>query len=266
MASANDRAGVRRSQRWDPDRYARHARFVADLGTPLLELLEAKSHERVLDLGCGDGALTEVLKTQAHSVVGVDASPEQIAAARRRGLDAHVMDGQALTFDGEFDAVLSNAAMHWMRRPEAVIDGVWRALKPGGRFIAEMGGAGNVARIKDSLVAALDRRGHDGEAHVPWYFPSVEDYRPQLERRGFEVRQIDLIRRPTPLPGSIEGWLHTFAEPFLGPLDDGEHHGFFAEIREELKPFYRDDEGNWSVDYVRLRFAAHRPDRSADRR
>ena len=165
----------RPAQHWDPDRYARNARFVADLGAPLVDLLDPRPDERVLDLGCGDGALTEKLAGQTAAVVGVDSSGEQVAAARARGLDAHVMDGHRLTFAAEFDAVVSNAALHWMLRPDAVIAGVWRALKPGGRFVAEMGGAGNVALIKAALVAALDRRGLDGAAHVPWYFPTVEE-------------------------------------------------------------------------------------------
>src|SRR5579862_4266048 len=137
-------------QRWDPGRYQETAGFVAVLGEPLLELLAAKPGERILDLGCGDGALTEKIAAVA-SVVAVDASADQIKAARARGLDAHVMDGTKLAFENEFDAVFSNAALHWMRDPDAVIAGVWRALKPGGRFVAECGGAGNVETIVKSL-------------------------------------------------------------------------------------------------------------------
>ena len=159
-------------QHWDPERYARNARFVADLGVVLLDLLRPRPGERILDLGCGDGVLTEKIAAAGARVTAVDSSPEQIAAARARGLDSHVADGQALTFRSEFDAVFSNAAMHWMRDAEAVIDGVWQALVPGGRFVGEFGGAGNVARIQAALIAALDRRGLDGRSADPWYFPS----------------------------------------------------------------------------------------------
>src|SRR5690349_15390007 len=145
-------------QRWDPQRYQENAGFVAVLGAPLLDMLAPKAGERILDLGCGDGALTEKIAAIA-TVVAVDASADQIKAARARGLDAHVADGTKLAFKSGFDAVFSNAALHWMRDPDAVIAGVWRALRPGGRFVAECGGAGNVEQIMRALVAALDRRG-----------------------------------------------------------------------------------------------------------
>lgn len=249
-----------KAQHWDPARYASNAGFVAALGEPLLDLLDVAPGHRVLDLGCGDGALTARLAARGAIVVGIDGSAEQVAAARARGLDARVMDGEALQFDGEFDAVLSNAALHWMRRADAVVDGVWRALKPGGRFVAEMGGAGNVRRIVDALVAALDRRGHDGAALVPWYFPTEAEYRGRLEARGFRVDSIVLFDRPTPLPGDITGWLETFAESFTAPLTAAERPGFLAEVTAALAPSLRDGDGRWNADYRRLRFAATRPD------
>src|SRR5450432_4363692 len=149
-------------QTWDPDRYARNARFVADLGAPVVELLAPRAGERILDLGCGDGALTAKLAALGCQVTGVDASPQQIDAARKLGLDARVMNGEALDFDSEFDAVFSNAALHWMRDPAKVIAGVHRALTPHGRFVAELGGHGCVAKIKNALVEALNRRGVNG--------------------------------------------------------------------------------------------------------
>lgn len=247
------------AQRWDPARYASNAGFVAILGEPLLDLLKPVPGERVLDLGCGDGVLTAKLAESGVTVVGVDSSAEQIAAARARGLDARVMNGEALTFEAEFDAVLSNAALHWMRRPDAVIDGVWRALKPGGRFVAEMGGAGNVGRIVAALVAALDRRGLDGAAAVPWFFPDVADYRGRLAGRGFAVGTIELFTRPTPLPGDIVGWLQTFGESFTARLPEAERAGFLAEVAANLAPALRAADGSWTADYVRLRVTAAKP-------
>ncbi|MDH3211636.1 MAG: methyltransferase domain-containing protein [Myxococcales bacterium] len=248
-----------RGQTWNPAGYACHARFVSDLGAPVVELLAPKSGERILDLGCGDGALTEKLVAMGCRVVGVDGSAAQVAAARERGLDARVADGQHLEFDGEFDAVFSNAALHWMRRPDDVLRGVHRALRPGGRFVGEFGGHGCVARIVAALAEGLERRGVDARAVDPWYFPTAEQYRAVLEAHGFAVRSVALIPRPTPLPGDIAGWLETFAGSFSGALPPAERPGFLEEVREALRPHLSDAQGRWTADYVRLRFAASRP-------
>jgi SAM-dependent methyltransferase len=243
-------------QTWDPERYARNARFVADLGAPVVELLAPRSGERILDLGCGDGILTAKLAAMGCAVVGVDGSAAQVEAARKLGLNARVMDGEKLSFDGDFDAVFSNAALHWMHNPDAVIAGVWRALRPGGRFVAEMGGHGCIAKIKNALVEALNRRGMDGEAAVPWYFPAVEEYSEKLKTAEFSISYIALIPRPTPLPGDVTGWLETFAESFTASLPPPERPAYVEEVREALRPLLCDAEGKWTADYVRLRFAA----------
>jgi trans-aconitate methyltransferase len=243
-------------QTWDPERYARNARFVADLGAPVLELLAPQAGERILDLGCGDGVLTMKLAAMGCDVLGVDASAQQIEAARKLGTDARVMHGEALEFDGEFDAVFSNAALHWMRNADQVIAGVHRALRPRGRFVAELGGHGCVAKVKKALVEGLRRRGIDGEAASPWYFPTVEDYSERLTRGGFVVNYIALIPRPTPLPGDITGWLETFAESFTSTLPPTERPAYIAEVQEALRPELCDAEGKWTADYIRLRFAA----------
>ncbi|HZR79833.1 MAG TPA: methyltransferase domain-containing protein [Candidatus Binatia bacterium] len=247
------------SQRWDPEGYDRNARFVSDLGVPVVALLAPRAGERVLDVGCGDGVLTARLVELGCKVVGVDGSPEQVAAARERGIDARVESGEELDFDAAFDAVFSNAALHWMKRADAVIDGVWRALVPGGRFVGEMGGHRCVERIRTALIAALERRGVDGRAADPWYFPTVADYRGRLERRGFEVRSIELFDRPTPLPGDVVGWLETFGEWATAKLPEGERPKFLAEVRDALQPVLSDAEGRWTADYTRLRFAAVKP-------
>jgi trans-aconitate methyltransferase len=244
------------SQTWDPERYARNARFVSDLAAAVVELLNPCSGERILDLGCGDGILTAKLVAMGCHVVGIDGSTAQIEAAQKLRLDARVMGGEKLSFDGEFDAVFSNAALHWMRNPEAVISGVWRALRPKGRFVAEFGGYGCVAKIKKALVGALNRRGLNGEAAVPWYFPTVEEYSQLLKKAGFSISTIALIPRPTLLPGDVTGWLETFAESFTACLPPAERPAYIAEVREALGPELADSEGKWTADYVRLRFAA----------
>ena len=246
-------------QRWDPERYRRNAGFVPALGEPVLELLAPQPGERILDLGCGEGALTLRIAAAGADVLGVDKSAEQVTAARARGLAAEAMDGARLSFASEFDAVFSNAALHWMGAPDAVIDGVWRALKPGGRFVAECGGAGNVETVRKSLIAALARRGIDGRAADPWYFPPPEEYRAKLEGRGFAVRSIALIPRPTRLPGRLGDWLDTFAESFLARVPADDVQALKNEVEKELESLFCDIGGSWTVDYVRLRFAAQKP-------
>jgi|HubBroStandDraft_5_1064220.scaffolds.fasta_scaffold199209_1 trans-aconitate methyltransferase len=244
------------AQTWDPERYAKNARFVADLGMPVVELLAPRPGERILDLGCGDGALTVKLVEMGCRVVAVDSSAQQVAAATKLGLSAFVMSGEALTFADEFDAVFSNAALHWMKRADDVIAGVVRALEPGGRFVGECGGYGCVHTIRRALVTALDRRGVDGESRVPWYFPTPGDYATRLEAAGLRVDSIALIPRPTPLPGDVVGWLETFGESFTNALPVESRAEYLQEVRRELEPKLRDASGTWVADYVRLRFSA----------
>lgn len=246
------------TQGWDPERYARTARFVSDLGAPVLDLLAPQPGERILDLGCGDGVLTAELVARGCVVVvvGVDASAAQVEAARRRGLDARVMSGEQLAFDGEFDAVFSNAALHWMRDADAVIAGVRRALRPGGRFVGELGGHGCVAQIVAALRAALVAQGVDPDPIRQWYFPTDDEYRARLAAGGFRVRSIALFPRPTPLPGDIGDWLETFAEAFLAAARD--RAALVDAVRTALAPALRAADGRWTADYVRLRFAAQR--------
>ena len=243
-------------QTWDPATYARNARFVSDLGSPVVELLAPQPGERILDLGCGDGALTRKLVELGCEVLGVDSSAAQIEAARKLGLDAHVMIAEDLPFCEEFDAVFSNAVLHWIKHADPMLAAVCRSLRPGGRFVAECGGDGCVHKIRTALVRALDRRGIDGEARDPWYFPTPDDYASRLKRAGFHVDTIALISRPTPLPGDIIGWLETFAQSFLHGLSDSDRQEYLYEVRSMLGPQLRDGDGIWIADYVRLRFSA----------
>ena len=180
-----------------------------------------------------------------------------IRVARELGLDAHVVDGHELAFEREFDAVFSNAALHWMKRdPDAVVAGVARALKPGGRFVGEFGGHGNVAAIVTALLAVLARRDLDGMRGHPWYFPTPAAYRKRLEAHGFRVESIDLIPRPTPAADRHVGLARHLREPMLKLLPEGERAAVKEEAVELLAPALRDEAGNWTADYVRLRFRA----------
>lgn len=247
------------TQIWDPERYARNARYVADLATPVLVLLAPRPGEHILDLGCGDGALSERLVAAGADVVAVDASAEQVTAAAQRGLDARVLDGQHLTFDAEFDAVFSNWALHWMPRVDDVIAGVWRALRPGGRFVGETGGRGCIATIVEAVYEALARRGIDGSALNPWYFPTADDYRARLVAGGFRVESLAVTARPTSLPGDVRGLLDTFMGAFTSALPPDDRPAFLDEVSDALRPRLCDEHGRWTADYVCLRFRAAKP-------
>lgn len=246
------------TQTWDAKDYARGAVFVHELAGGVMEWLDAKPGESILDLGCGDGQLTRRLAATGASVVGVDLSPQMLAAARERGIDAREGSAESLPFaDRAFDAVFSNAVLHWVRDQEAMMAEVRRVLKPGGRFVAEMGGHGNVAAIRIAFLAVLARHGHrDPEGSVN-YFPTPVGYSRRLASHGFQVERIELIPRPTPLPeGGMEGWLRTFRRGVLSDVPEPIRDTVIEETAALLAPALRDEEGKWSADYVRLRFIA----------
>lgn len=247
------------TQQWDPDAYERNARFVSALGAEVVALLNPVAGERVLDLGCGDGALTESLVAARCRVIGVDSSPALVAAARARGLDARVQDARALDFDREFDAVFSNAVLHWIPEAGLVLRGVYRALEPGGRFVAELGGAGCLRTVRAALGAALSKRGLAAVPLDPWFFPDVREYRSLLVDHGFLVDSIVLFERPTLLPGDLAAWLETFAQSFLAPFSPAVREEVIADVTEMTRPSLYDQHRGWIADYVRLRFAARRP-------
>ena len=242
-------------QVWSASSYEENARFVSDLGAAVLEWLSPGEGESILDLGCGDGALTVRLIDAGADVVGVDMSKSFLDAARLAGVDARQMDGQALSFDGEFDAVFSNAALHWMTRPHDVIDGVARALKPGGRFVAEFGGHGNVAAIVTAMRSVARARGGDESIAGPWFYPTPAEYREMLEGHGFEVKRIGLFPRPTPLPTGMPAWLMVFRRPFFEQFGDATEDAL-NDVVDLLRTQLCDTSGNWTADYVRLRVEA----------
>ncbi len=242
-------------QTWSAAAYDRNARFVSDLGGEILAWLDPKPGERILDVGCGDGALTLRLQETGADVVGIDVSEDMRRAAAARGLDARIGDARTLPFEAEFDAVFSNAVLHWVREPELAARRMRAALKPGGRLVAEFGGHGNVAAIVTALRAAAKLHGGDPGLVAPWFYPTPEEYRAMLEASGFHVERIGLFPRPTPLPTGIEGWLMTFRKPFFEQF--GERSGeVLADVVELLRPALCDTAGRWSADYVRLRVKA----------
>lgn len=246
------------TQTWDPEAYARDGAFVHGLAGGVLEWLAARPGESILDLGCGDGQLTARIAAIGVDVRGLDASAAMVAAARQRGISAVNANAERLPFpDAAFDAVFSNAALHWVRDHDSMMAEVHRVLKPGGRFVAEMGGHGNIAAIRVGLMAVLGRHGFGDAEDGVNYYPTPEAYSRRLEQHGFKVDRIALIPRPTPLEKTgMEGWLRTFRRGVLEKLPEALRTTVVHECCALLAPALRDEDGNWVADYVRLRFAA----------
>jgi trans-aconitate methyltransferase len=245
------------TQTWDPQAYEKNGAFVHELATGVLDWLAPKEGEYILDLGCGDGQLMQRIAAFGATVAGVDSSKEMVAEARRRGAIADLGKAEALPYaENIFDAVFSNAALHWVRDQDVMMYHVRRVLKPGGRFVAEMGGHGNIAAIRVALASVLARHGYTGREDGVNYYPTPEVYTRRLARHGFQMQQIALIPRPTPLPEGMEGWLRTFRSGVLESLPESLRETVVEETTALLAPVLRDEEGNWVADYVRLRFIA----------
>ena len=247
------------TQTWDPHQYEQHGAFVHQLAGGVLDWLAPEAGERILDLGCGDGQLSKRIVAAGASVAGLDSSPQMAAAAQSLGIDAIVGDAEALPFESQsFDAVFSNAALHWVRDHDAMLSGVKRVLRPGGRFVAEFGGFGNIAAIRVAMRTAIERFGFDGSKDDVNYYPTAQIYTRRLEQHGFTVERIALIPRPTPLPaGGMSGWIRTFRRGVLESLPEDVRGKIVEEAVRLLAPALKDEEGNWIADYVRLRFIAH---------
>ena len=245
-------------QTWNPKTYEQNAAFVPELGAGVLEWLAARPGERILDLGCGDGQLTERIAAGGASVSAIDASPQMVAAARARGVAAQEGSAESLPYaDHSFDAVFSNAVLHWIHDQDEMMRQVHRVLRSGGHFVAEMGGHGNIAAIRVAFAAVIARHGFADHGDRGNYYPTAETYTRRLQQHGFTVTRILLFSRPTPLPPSgMNGWLNTLSRGALDALPESLRETVVDETVALLSPDLRDEEGHWTADYVRLRFIA----------
>jgi trans-aconitate methyltransferase len=246
------------TQTWNAEAYATNGAFVPALAGGVVEWLAAEPKERILDLGCGNGSLTAQLAQTGALLHGVDASAEMAEAARARGLQVTVASAESLPLQSAaFDAVFSNAALHWVRNQDAMLGEVRRVLRSGGRFVAEMGGHGNIAAIRVALIATLAKYGLAELEDDVNYYPTPESYTRRLQQHGFRVDRMELIPRPTPLgAGGLEAWLTTFRSGVLAAVPDALRTAVVRETAELAARALRDEDGNWVADYVRLRFAA----------
>ncbi len=247
---------------WNAAAYDTQHGYIWKHGAGVVELLAPQSGERILDLGCGTGHLTAQIAAAGAQVVGIDNDPGMIALARQHypSLRFEVADGSSFRLGETFDAVFSNAAIHWMRDPAGVVASVYAALRPGGRFVAEFGGKGNVAAITSAIYAAMRPYHPAPERLHPWFFSSVGEYAGLLESQGFEVTLAMLFDRPTPIEGGeagMQSWLGVFAKDFLAAVPPAAHPAIIRDVEKRLRPTLLRD-GVWVADYRRLRVVAQR--------
>ena len=248
---------------WNAPAYQESHSYIWQYGASLVEMLNPQPGERVLDLGCGTGHLAAEIARAGSEVVGIDNSPDMVRIAKENFPDLafHHADARDFHFSDGFDAVFSNAALHWIKEAEQVLDSIAGCLKPGGRIVAEMGGRGNIESVVSALRSALTAKlGHPRAEVDPWYFPTIGQYSALLERRGFEVSFANHFSRPTPLKEGEEGlrdWIRMFCSEFLAGLDSDSEYAVLTLVEEELRPSLFDGV-RWVVDYRRLRFQAHK--------
>ncbi len=248
------------TDQWSPDLYEGKHSFVWKLAASVVELLAPKPGERMLDVGCGTGQLTARIAESGADVVGIDNSPAMIEEARRHypQIEFRLADAHDFEFDGRFDGVFSNAALHWITDPNQVVACISRALTPGGRFVCEFGGDGNIRY----LVAAIESASHrllDKPAPHPWYFPSIAAFASVLERHKLDVTQAALIDRPTPLEGSdgLRNWVRMFGQYWLAQIPPDQHEQFFEQV-EEISRANLFKDSLWYADYRRIRVIARK--------
>ncbi len=241
------------TSKWNAADYARVGGFVAQLGAAALELLDPKPGERILDVGCGEGTLTRRIAECGATVLGIDNSPEMVAAARANGVDALLLAAEDMQFFAEFDAVFSNATLHWVLEKGQAARAIFRALKPGGRFAGEMGGEGNLKKLREALDEELVIRGYVPPVEASNWYASPDEFAAVYEAAGFCEIDARLIERPTEIDHGVAQWVTTFRRGWLDRARVPE------EERAEIGAAVADRVGSNIADYVRLRFIMRKP-------
>ena len=252
---------MKSQNRWNPNLYDNKINYVSQYGQGIFEMLKAKKGEKILDLGCGTGDLTKAIADTGAIPLGMDASPEMIQTAKQKYPNIDFIEADAEEFKSNelFDAIFSNAALHWMKEAEKVILSIRDALAPGGRFVAEFGGKGNIQTLLEGIQYVLKTSyGISISSRNPWYFPSIGEYAQLLEKHGFHVVFAQHFNRPTVLEEGFSGlnhWLDSFADDFFPELQRNEREKAYIQIKDVLKPpLFK--ENSWVIDYKRLRIIA----------
>lgn len=244
---------------WNADNYAKHAAFVPEMAADLIDRLNPQVGEQILDIGCGDGLLTLKIIAAGSHVTAIDNSIDMVNATINKGINASQQNAQQLNYQQQFDAAFSNAALHWMLKPELVIDGVYKALKSGGRFIGEFGGQGNIQALVEAMEAVFQQHPEWEDFNNPWFLPDPAEYKSLLENRGFMVNEICCFDRPTTIEHGIQAWLKVFTSDITANLSEQQTVIFYQAVEQHLLQHNETINGALVLNYVRLRFSAIKP-------
>lgn len=247
---------IETSPSWDPEHYAAHGRFISTYGLELIEWLNPQPGQRILDLGCGDGFLTERIAAAGADILGADHDPRMVEGTRKRGLEAIQVDGTGLPFDSEFDAVFSNSVLQWIPEPQPVVSAIAKALKPEGRFVVDVAGLGNLAAVLVAMSAVSDEFNGNPDLAFPFYAPTEDEFCALLQQEGFEILRRETSPRFTMLPSELWNWIGSIFAPFFTQFDDETNERTKARVLKLVDPVLRDGAGQWHIDHVRVRVEA----------
>jgi SAM-dependent methyltransferase len=244
---------------WDAKRYQKEGSFVSKMAMGVVELLDPQKDEKIFDVGCGEGELATEIQKYGAVVFGIDMSQDMVLSAKDKGIDAKVEDILQIQYANVFDAVFSNAVLHWVGKPEIVAKNIYQALKENGRFVGEFGGYGNCGSVVESIQEVFSEHPEFGEFNNPWYFPKADEYKEVLQSNGFDVKYCEIIPRDTPVK-DIKTWLDLFANGIIKDLDESQKEYFKNQVQKKVKSKLYDTTNGWFVDYVRIRFNAVKRD------